>query len=84
MLNFMLMFFVQYSYPNHVQGKVFGALVLSALAGGSCLPLIAKIKRDFELGWKVYQKVQIGIFIGYLWSMVSLILLAYNKDSSAL
>ena len=83
MCSFMLMFFVQYSYPNDVQGKLFGILVLGTLAGGASLPLISKIKSDFENGWKLYQKVQIGMFVGYLCLTVSLVLLAFNKEMLA-
>ena len=83
MCSFILMFFVQYSYPNQVQGKLFGILVLGTLAGGASLPLIAEIKSDLELGWKLYQKAQIGMFIGYVWLTGSLILLAFNKETLA-
>ena len=55
-------------------------LILAALAGGSTLPLLAKIKSDLEIGWKIYQKVQIGICIGYLGLTITLILLAFNKE----
>ena len=78
------MFFVQYSYPNQVQGKIFGILVLGMLAGSASLPLIAEVKNDFELGWMLYQKVQIGIFVGYFLLLSSLTLLAFNKEKLAL
>ena len=77
------MFFVQYSYPNQVQGKIFGILVLGMLAGSASLPLIAEVKSDFELGWMLYQKVQIGILVGYFLLLSSLTLLAFNKEEFA-
>ena len=80
---FILMFFVQYSYPNQVQGKIFGILVLGMLAGSASLPLIAEVKSDFELGWMLYQKVQIGIFVAYVLLLSSLTLLAFNKEKLA-
>ena len=84
MCSFVLMFFVQYSYPNQVQGKIFGILVLGMLAGSASLPLIAEIKSDLDLGWKLYQKVQIPIFVVYIGLLGSLMLLAFNKEKLAL
>ena len=83
MCSFILMFFVQYSYPNDVQGKLFGILVLGTLAGGASLPIISRIKSDFEMGWKLYQKVYIGLFVVYLCLTVSSVLLALNKEMLA-
>ena len=77
---FIVPLFVQYSYPNQVQGKISGILLLGMLAGSASLPLIAEIKADLEHGWKLYQNAQIGIFVGYICLTGSLILLAFNKE----
>ena len=73
------MFFVQYSYPNHVQGKIFGVLVIALVTGAATIPVIDRVKTDFEKGWKIYQDVLIGLTMVFVSLTISSILLAFDK-----
>ena len=74
------MFFIQYSYPNDSQGKIFGLLVLSFITAAGSVPVIDGVKNDFEIGWKVYQKLLIGLFVTTLILTISVVLLAFDKE----
>ena len=93
---FMLPLFIQYSYPNQVQGKISAILLLAMLACGASLPLIAeqllygehtKVGQNpvhhplTAEGWKLYQNVLIGISVGFICLTGSLILLAFDKEA---
>ena len=77
--SFMLPLFIQYSYPNQVQGKISAILLLAMLAGGASLPLIAE--QLIAEGWKLYQSVLIGVSVGFICLTGSLILLAFDKEA---
>ena len=71
--------FVQYSYPNQVQGKMFGFLTLSYLMGLVAIPLVAEIKADFIQGRKVYMVVICGVIMLMLIILFLFGLLAIGK-----
>ena len=78
--SFNTMFFVQYSYPSYIQGKMFGVFTLAFTLAVIGLPVITEIKDDFEVGWDVYRKASIVISLVSILTTSVCVLLAYNKD----
>ena len=78
--SFSIMFFVQYSYPSHVQGKMFGIFLLVFALAIIVLPVITEIKNNFEIGWEIYRKVSVAICLVSIMTTSACVLLSYNKD----
>ena len=79
LIDIISMNFVQYSYPNRVQGKIFGLLTFSYLIGLLAIPVVGNIKADFITGRKVYMIVISAVITILLSTLFIFGLLAIGK-----